>query len=346
MSMARMIGVPAALPPGLRPQYQIAFRRTPTRRPEPRASIALAFPEHFFAKRSRTAGLVERLRLTLGSIFGVSQNRTVVAVTHWDSLAEATTEGRHQVEQDVQALNDFLAAYGLVSDDPLIGPLTLAELPSAAPSIAVTGPQDGPAAVQGYVAINAWRQALLQIPREAVDVERAAIMFDIQLGGDDPTFRVIALLHEALRDMTAGRLVRSAMLQGTAVELLVETTIERAWIPAGLDPARLSGALSSGFKNELEQHLGAVLGTKIDLVGRGTPVADWWQLGYAMRNSVVHDGKPPDYESVSDALRSAFEVAAFVGRELESNDATRELRGMLPTERVRSRRYDFLRAED
>jgi hypothetical protein len=143
--------------------------------------------------------------------------------------------------------------------------------------------------------------------------------------------------------MTAGRLVRSVMFAGTAIELLVESTIERAWVPMGLDPTRLPGALSASFRSQLEHQLAKVLGVEIDLAARGTPVAEWWHTGYVLRNDVVHHAKRPTSKQVSDGLRTAFEFAAFVGRQLEHNEATRDLRGMLPTQRVPSRRYGFLR---
>jgi hypothetical protein len=156
---------------------------------------------------------------------------------------------------------------------------------------------------------------------------------------------VITLLHEALRDMTGGRLVRSVMLAGTAIELLVQSTIERAWVPMGLDPARLPGALQAPLRSQLEHQLAKVLAARIDLNAHGTPVADWWRGGYALRNDVVHNGKRPSTEEVSAGLRSAFELAAFVGRELEGSKATSDLRGMLPTHQVPSRRYGFLRQQ-
>lgn len=340
--MARLIGVSAALPTGLRPQYRVAFRRTPSRRPDSSASVALAFPEVFLSGQSRVRTLLDHAKLRIRAFLGVRQDRTVVAVTHWQGVSSEAGD-QHQITRDVTALNDFLAAYGLVSDDPLLGPLTVAELPSIAPMIGVTGSEDGPVALQGFVSVSPWRQALLELPREEEDLIRAAIMFDIELSGDDPTFRVIALLHEALRDMTAGRLVRSVMFAGTAIELLVESTIERAWVPMGLDTTRLPGALSAPFRSQLEHQLAKVLGVEIDLAARGTPVAEWWHTGYVLRNDVVHHAKRPSPKQVSDGLRTAFEFAAFVGRQLEQNEATRELRGMLPTRRVPSRRYGFLR---
>ena len=341
-SMAGLIGVPAALPRGLRPQYRVAFRRTPCRRPDSSASVALAFPEVFSSGQSRLRALIDTARLRARALLGTKQNRTVVAVTHWQGVSEGAGD-EEQIRRDVAALNDFLAAYSLVSDDPLLGPLTVAELPSVAPMIGVTGSEDGPVALQGFVSVSPWRQALLEIPREEEDLIRAAIMFDVELSGDDPTFRVIALLHEALRDMTAGRFVRSVMFAGTAIELLVGSTIERAWVPMGLDPRRLPGALSAPFRSQLEHQLAKVLDVEIDLAVRGAPVAEWWHTGYKLRNDVVHDAKRPTRTQVSDGLRTSFELAAFVGRQLEQNEATRDLRGMLPTRRVPSRRYGFLR---
>jgi hypothetical protein len=335
--------VPAALPNGLRPQYRVTFRSTPCRRPDSSASVALAFPELLGEGRRGLRALLAAPRLRARALIGTRQDRTVAAVTRWHGASEQGDRG--QIARDVAALNDFLMAYGLVSDDPLLGPMTLAELPSIAPMIAVTGSGDGPVSLRGFVSVSPWRQALLQIPREEEDLTRAATMFDVELSGQDPTFRVIALLHEALRDMTGGRLVRSVMLAGTAIELLVASTIERAWVPMGLDPARLPGALQAPLRSQLEHQLAKVLGVTVDLAARGTPVADWWHTGYALRNDVVHNGRRPSAEEVSAGLRSAFELAAFVGRELEGNEATRELRGMLPTHQVRSRRYGFRREE-
>jgi hypothetical protein len=341
-SMARLIGVPAALPEGLRPQYRVAFRRTPCRRPDSSASIALAFPEVFNAGQSPLRALINSARLRLRALLGTKQDRTVVGVTRWQGVSEGAGD-QDQIARDVAALNDFLAAYGLVSDDPLLGPLTVAELPSVAPMISLTGSEDGLAALQGFVSVSPWRQALLEIPREDEDVVHAAMMFDLELAGNDPTFRVIALLHEALRDMTAGRFVRCAMFAGTAIELLVESTIERAWVPMGLDPRRLPGALEAPFRSQLEHQLAKVLDVEVDLSARGTPVAEWWHTGYKLRNDAVHHAKRPTRSQISGGLRSAFELAAFVGRELEQKEATHDLRGMLPTERVPSRRYGFLR---
>ena len=136
-SMAGLIGVPAALPRGLRPQYRVAFRRTPCRRPDSSASVALAFPEVFSSGQSRLRALIDTARLRARALLGTKQNRTVVAVTHWQGVSEGAGD-EEQIRRDVAALNDFLAAYSLVSDDPLLGPLTVAELPSVAPMIGVT----------------------------------------------------------------------------------------------------------------------------------------------------------------------------------------------------------------
>lgn len=305
--------------------------------------MALAFPELLMAGQPHVRALIAAVRHRLRALLGTSQNRTVVAVTRWHGESEPAQPG--QIARDVATLNDFLMAYSLVSDDPLLGPLTLAELPSIAPMVAVTGTEEGPVSLQGFASVSPWRQALLQIPRDEEDLIRAAIMFDAELSGKDPTFRVIALLHEALRDMTGGRFVRSVMLAGTAIELLVHSTIERAWASMGLDPARLPGALQAPLRSQLERQLAKVLGAKIDLNAHGTAVADWWHGGYSLRNDVIHNGGRPSQEQVSAGLRTAFELAAFVGRELEGNKATSHLRGMLPIHQVPSRRYGFLRRE-
>jgi len=339
-SMAAYIGVPAPLPEGLRPQYRVAFRGTATREPNRSKAIEAAFSDALSPAQHRITRVARRVALWVNLKYGMPRHRTVAGVTHWSSEEDTPAEAGHQAHEDFLALNDFLTAFGLVSDDTLIGSLSLAQLPALMPAIGVLPVIDGWASRRTILQTGLWRRELLRLPRDPEDLRRAEHMFTIGHRADDPTFRVVALLHGAWRDLLAGRLVRAVMFSGIAVELLVDSTLRRGWAPAAQDPLRLPRVLQAGFKNQIQDHIGKILATApLDVTAVGTEIGDWWAQGYALRNDIVHSGKRPSYQAVYVAIETAFELAAFFGRRLEANPATQHLRGMLPTRKVSPRRY-------
>ena len=98
-------------------------------------------------------------------------------------------------------------------------------------------------------------------------------------------------------------------------------------------------ALNSGFRNRLAVHLPRVLDVTFDLDDGVSPPSRWWQTGYALRHRVVHHAERPRMSEVLDGLRTAYELAAYVGRELERRPETAHLRGILPTQRIPAWRY-------
>lgn len=344
-SMADLIGVPEPLDVGMRPAFRLAFRRTMTRRPRTPDAVMVAFPEAFGEPGSLVRRNAGRIARKIRAFVGTHEPRTVAAVTHWTAASDTGPGDRDQVSRDVDALNDFLTAYGLTSHDPLLGPIPTTDLPSVAPVVGMVDTSEGPAVMRGEVTVNLWQGPLLQIAREESDSDRAVAMFDVAVGGYDPTFRVVAMLHQAWRDLLCGRRVRAVMLAGTSVEVLVEQTIDRTWHRRGRPPEKRSNVLSGAFRSKIEHHLPKALNTTFDLSANTGPVGKWWDTGYTRRNAVVHDARAPDWAEAFEAVESAFEFAAFVGAALDSDPLTSDLVGMLPTKRVPARRYAFLSAD-
>lgn len=343
-SMAALIGVPAALEEGTRPLYRLVFRRTPLRVRSPDEAVESAFLGWLNPELSVRQRLVRRIRLRLNGMRGQADYHTVVGVTRYRAVAAFPDPDREAigdwVEDSLAALNDFLVALGLQNMDPLIGPIALSELPPFAPMLMEIA--DVLTGFRVIVPIHPFEEGMLSVPRAREELDHAAGIFDAWYRHRDPTFPPLELLHTARRDLLAGRYAVVAVMAGTAVEMLVDTTLRQAWGLAGLPAANLNGVLQSSFRSKFEVHLGRVLDVTIDVTDQNSEPGRWWQTGYDLRNRVVHYAHRPDMSEALDALRSAFELTAFVGRELQRRPQTAAARGLLPTHRIPARRYAFL----
>ncbi len=338
-TMAHRIGVPAPLPSGLVPAYRVVFRATRTRESPHLDAVELAFFDELSTARGWRARLARRIRLWLSIRAGRATLRSVAGVTHWASSGDTPPEPGRQASEHLAVLNDFLTAYGLADANPLIGSLSADELPSRAPLIGTIPAIDGVAVHRIIHGVGVWDESLLNRPREEHDLQRASVTYQ-SAGARDPTFRVIALLHSASRDLFASRYLRAVAFAGTAIELLVQSTLQRAWTASGEDPTRLPKALRAGFRNRVDDHLHKVLGVpRLDVGDEQSEIGRWWRDGYGLRNLVVHDGRAPTFAETRAAVASALAFCAFVGRSLEAQPQTAELRGMLPTHQVPPRRY-------
>jgi hypothetical protein len=343
-SMAAVIGVPAALEEGTRPLYRLVFRRTPLRVRSSDDAVESAFLGWLRPELSACQRFMRRIRLRLDGMRGQAEYHTVVGVTRYRAVAAFPDPDREAtgdwVEESLAALNDFLVALGLQNMDPLIGPVALSELPPVAPMLMEIA--DIPVGFRVVVPVHPWEQSMLGVPRAREELERAAFIFDAWYHHRDPTFPPLELLHTARRDLLAGRHAVAAVIAGTAIEMLVDITLRQVWGLAGLPAASLNGVLQSPFRSQVEVHLGRVLGVTIDLTDQNSEPGRWWHTGYDLRNRVVHSAYRPDMGETLDALRSAFELTAFVGRELERRPQTAPARGLLPTHRIPAHRYAFL----
>lgn len=344
--MGGLVGLPVAVENDRVPTHRISFRQTRMRSRLPLRAADKTFGAWVRPLLPWRERVLRRINYTRRVIGGYRPQMTVAAVTEFIPTAGLSPDDfdvNEKARDAVDVLNEFLVCLGIQSNDALVGPLALADLPAIAPVVfevqpVETGRRDGG---QEMAVLHDWAPVLLDEPRARSEIDAAASMFRAQREGGEVLFQVLELSHTARREATAGRFGIAVLLAGTAVEVMFTAIMHEGWTARGLRPQALNGALNSGFRNVVTMHAGRVLGVSLDVDDPETAVGRWWAKGYALRNRVAHTGYRPTLEETLDALDATYGLVTWVGQLLE-NDTVLQIKTQLPSEREPSQRYGRL----
>ncbi len=263
---------------------------------------------------------------------------TVVAATtfmpapNWpnDPIEQARCQGQ-ELDKALSIFNEYLVSLSLMRHDPLIRPIARGDLPFLCHVILETVPM--PTGTRNAAAfpyqiheINRHRHAARPVSDTPDDEELLSfqMFMDAHLKGE-PHFLFYELMQQAIGSFNESRFRMTAMLTGTAVEVLLTTLIRLAGIARGETPERIESILNSPLRNQVEHHVQRLIGCDVDLDDPVNSFGRWWTGGYRLRNRVLHDGVTPSREEARCALDDALDLVVHLKTGLLSDAVTRDL---------------------
>lgn len=280
---------------------------------------------------------MRRVGLPLARMIGMREMVSVVAVTAFMPSRQMPEPDKEWVDLRIaialDVLNEFLIALGVQARDARVGPITRSDLPPAVPMIIEEQPVPDGQRVGAHHVFNLhpWMPSGGTTTRDPDLLMAAATLFRAAREGTTAWFPVLELGHLARRDAVAGRFAASIVSAATSIEILLSTVVREVGPIRGWDDGRISGALESGFKNIATVHVPKLLGISVDIDDVTTAWGRWWQAGYLIRNEVVHAGRRPTDAQAQEAVWSAMELIAEVGRLIEADAGLGDLGFGLPT---------------
>lgn len=254
---------------------------------------------------------------------------TVVAATTttlgYDAATGAIAEEKLEALFDrvLHQLNDFLAMFGFVRGDVLVGAVRRTELPSHIP-VVLDVPLHGHRQLE-LVSLQLHGFAPEAAPTEE-DVSRAIDFAFRDRLARWPFRPVVLLVHRARRDLLAGDYDQGVIALTTAVELLAETTVAGVLRARG-DEEGVSGVLQSGLTNLLRDHLAPLLS---QLGANREVVIKWIEDCYVLRKRVAHEGIKPDGTEAKRALNATIDLASHLSTALRSSSTFAQIGDQLP----------------
>jgi hypothetical protein len=128
--------------------------------------------------------------------------------------------------------------------------------------------------------------------------------------GAEPYFPFYELMQQAIGQFNEGRYAASAISTGTAVEVLIATTIREVGRARGEHESEYASVLNAPLRNQVEHHLPHYANCVVELNDPHNPLAAWWSGGYVTRNRVVHEAHRPTRAESAAALDGAQAVVA------------------------------------
>jgi hypothetical protein len=337
---AEFVGMPEMPSPGSSPIIRLTFCRTYVPERAPLVAANLAF-DHWIAEFASDEELevfrgFRELYMTEGSLGWV----TTVAATRfvpaqdWPApeTERAALLGR-ELDASLSTLNEFIVALSLARQEPRFTPVARGELPLMCPVILETAPMpDGNrhgAFVNYQIHEVFWyeQRDLRDKPdeKELLAVQLARANFH----GAEPYFPFYELMQQAIGQFNEGRYGASAISTGTAVEVLIATTIREAARSRGEDETQYGNVLNAPLRNQVEHHLPHYANCPVDLNDAENPLGAWWSGGYLTRNRVVHEAHRPTRDESRAALDGAAVVVAVLKAGLLADPETSEVGELL-----------------
>jgi hypothetical protein len=219
---------------------------------------------------------------------------------------------RERFDDCLGDLNRFLTALGMTAADWRIGRLSAGQLPPLLPIIVEhLSPGDSP----GRWPIHLMVSIRPDVPEPANDADpspdavwRAAAMISGANKGLEPYLDFFSLLEDAWADSLIGEPTRAVIGIGTAIELLVSTTIREGGRRAGWTDEEISNGAAAWLQQQVTLHLARLLDKTIDVKDEESAWGRWWSTAYELRNAAVHDGRRIDPADAVEAKRATAEL--------------------------------------
>lgn len=316
-----------AIPSHLMPGTQIRVRRVALRTAVPLRAADEAFADKVRPFLNRRERLTRRLSLRRADR-GLRFMRSVVSLSTFVAPPEIPEGDNQETELDwlrarfdrcLGDLNRFLTALGMSAADWRIGRLGAGQLPPLLPVIVEhVSPGDSP----GRWPIHLLVSIRPDLPEPAHDKDpapdaawRAAAMVSAANKGAEPYMDFFGLLEDAWADSLLGEPTRCVITLGTAIEVLVSTTIREGGARVGWSAEEVSKGSAAWLQRRVTVHLARLFGKELDVEDPSTPWGAWWKTAYDLRNEAVHEGKQIE---LSGAIRAKGSTTAVI-RDLRSH---------------------------
>ncbi|HTR73928.1 MAG TPA: hypothetical protein VMH33_01555 [Solirubrobacterales bacterium] len=320
------------IPAHLMPGTQIRVRRVALRTALPLRAADEAFEDKIRPLLNRRERAVKRL-FRFRADRGLRVMRSVVSLTTFvapldvpeDNLPETELEWLHiQFDRCLGDLNRFLTALGLSAADWRVGRLGAGQLPPLLPIIIDhVSPGDSPGRWPIHLLVSIRPDLPEPANADNPKPDPAWVAAGIVSGankGVEPYLEFFGLLQDAWADSLLGEPSRCVIGLGTAVEVLVSTTIREGGARLGWSDEEIAKGSGAWLHEQVTKHLARLFGKKIDLKDESGVWGAWWSLAHGLRNVAVHDGRRI---VLSDAVR-AKEATTAVIREIRADLAADE----------------------
>jgi hypothetical protein len=335
--IGHLIDLEAKIPDGLEPHFRIALNQAPVTVPAPLSAAKLAFPgwagfdedeegDEDAVEVQRTTALVSAYTRALDSPFGGDDDD---AMGEWFS---------RRFDDALNLLNDYLVILAAAHDEWHISRISRADLPRKAPyRVEIRPVGDGAKGFSSTLDVHATIRDDLPSEREADEVTLAVELIQAYREGRAPFFEWIQYFQAAEHHLGSGRYEQTAIAAATAIEVLVNIFFREVWESLELEPARLSGVLGCGFKNQLVDQLPKFLTEPVDLDDENLPPGRWYRDCYLLRNRTVHGGYRPSSAEAMDAKLATRAFASWIGASLQDDERTTQIKWILQTRPIERR---------
>ena len=145
---------------------------------------------------------------------------------------------------------------------------------------------------------------------------RAQAMLSGASQGVEPYMDFFALIEDAWAYSLLGESTRCVIAIGTAVEVLVSTTLREGGARVGWSADEISKASAAWLQKQVTTHLAKLLGKTIDVKDSSKTWGAWWSSAYQLRNDAVHGGRQI---SGADAVSAPKNATSRLMRELRAD---------------------------
>lgn len=317
---------PGSFPEHSMPGTQIRFRRVSVRSVAPLRAADKAFADKVIPllnHRERLARWWGLRRADRGIEFMRSVVSISVFVAPGDKPDPDTEQEldwlRDHFYKGLAELNRFLTALSMAAADWRVGRLGAGQLPPLLPIVIDhVKPGDSPGRWPIHMTVSIRPDT--PEPKTASEPPpdfgwRAAAMLSGASHGVEPYMEFFSLIEDAWAYSLLGESTRCIVLIGTAVEVLVSTTLREGGARLGWSADEISKASAAWLQRQVTSHLAKMLDKTINIEDASTSWGAWWSSAYRLRNEAVHDGRQI---SNTDAVTAKSTTAQLV-RELRAD---------------------------
>jgi hypothetical protein len=143
--------------------------------------------------------------------------------------------------------------------------------------------------------------------------------------GIEPYLDFFALIEDAWAYSLLGESTRCVITLGTAVEVLVSTTVREGGARLNWPSEEISEGSTAWLQKQVTSWLARVLGKKIDVKDPSSAWGAWWSSAYRMRNEAVHAGRRLTQTDAVGAKKATAEVLRELKSDLGGHHALSDL---------------------
>lgn len=317
---------PGSLPEHAMPGTQIRFRRVSIKAAAPLRAVDEAFADKVIPLLNRRERLARWWGLKHADR-GLEFMRSVVSISVFvapGDIPDLDTEQeldwlRDNFYTGLAELNRFLTALSMAAADWRVGRLGAGQLPPLLPIVIDhVKPGDSPGRYPIHLTVSIRPDA--PEPKTTSDPPPdfgwgAQAMLSGANGGIEPYLDFFALIEDAWAYSLLGESTRCVIAIGTAVEVLVSTTLREGGVRLNWSADEISKASAAWLQKQVTTHLAKLLGKAIDVKDSSKSWGAWWSTAYQLRNEAVHGGRQL---SASDAVAAKTATARLM-RELRAD---------------------------
>lgn len=115
------------------------------------------------------------------------------------------------------------------------------------------------------------------------------------------------------RNLAYGNYREAVIEMQTSVETFLSVLLTELLRKDGWDKSAIDAHFAStGFATRLRRDFHSRLGGKWSTVEIGTPIGEWYERTYLMRNRIIHGGYRPTLDEANEALAAALDLRVYV----------------------------------